>query len=125
MHLTKIALFQSCLQLVFAELIKHLSEVSLVLILIVLIHQFIIEIHQHEPVNIPMHHGIHQTLEDTGGITQPQWQNSALKQAILCNKGSLFTATRRRTHLVIAKSIAVRHVACDSLSKRSSILDTW
>ena len=72
------------------------------LILIVATDQNIVKVHQNKLVNIPMHNRIHQALEGTGGITQPQWQCHVLKQAIPSYKSSFLTIARCQTHLVIA-----------------------
>ena len=43
----------------FAKSVKHLVEVRLVLILSVAKYENIVQIHQHEIINVPMHNGIH------------------------------------------------------------------
>ena len=45
-HLSKLALFKFCLQLVFMESVKHLVEVNFVLIFIIAIDQNIVKVHQ-------------------------------------------------------------------------------
>ena len=75
----------------FAKSVKHLVEVRLVLILSITKHEYIVQIHQHEIINVPMHNGIHETLKGAWGVTKPKQQNSVLKQAIAHNKGSFIT----------------------------------
>ena len=62
----------------FTKLVKRLAEVKLVLILSVAKHENIIQIHQYEIIDAPMHNGIHETLEGTWGITKPKRQNRVL-----------------------------------------------
>ena len=85
----------------FAKLVKHLAEVGLVLILIVAKNENVVQIHQNEIIDIPMHNRVHELLEGTWGITKPKWQNRVLKQAILHNKGSLFTCIWCKSNLVV------------------------
>ena len=47
----------------FAKSVKHLPEVRLVLILSIAKHENIVQIHQNEIVNVPMHNGIHEMWE--------------------------------------------------------------
>ena len=47
----------------FAKSVKHLAEVRLVLILIIAKNKNIVQIHQNEIINVPMHNGIHEMLE--------------------------------------------------------------
>ena len=42
----------------FTESVKYLAEVRLVLILSVAKHENIVQIHQHEIIDVPMHNGI-------------------------------------------------------------------
>ena len=48
----------------FANLVKHLAEVRLVLILSVAKHENIIQIHQHKIIDVPMHNRIHGYIND-------------------------------------------------------------
>ena len=45
------------------KLVKHLAEVSLVLILSVAKHKDIIQVHQNKVIDVPMHNGVHEVLE--------------------------------------------------------------
>ena len=94
MRLAKVTFLEFGLQFVLTESIKHLAEVKFVLVLIVAIYQDIVQIHQNELVNEPMHNRIHQTLEGTGGVTQAQRQNRILKQAIPSYKRGFLAITR-------------------------------
>ena len=49
----------------FVKLVKHLAEVRLVFILSVAKHENIVQIYKHEIISVPMHNGIHETLEGT------------------------------------------------------------
>ena len=80
-----------------AKLAKHLAEVRLMLILSVAKHENVVQIHQHEIIDVPMHNGIHELWEGTWGVTKPKWENGVLKQAIMHYKSSLFTSGASRT----------------------------
>ena len=84
-----------------AKSVKHLAEVRLVLILSVAKHQNVIQIHQNEIINVPMHNGIHESLEGIWGVTQSKWQNCVIKQAISRYKGSFLTCIWCRSNLVV------------------------
>ena len=85
----------------FAKLVKHLVEVRFVLILSFAKHENIVQIHQHEIIDVPMHNRIHETLKGAWGVTQPKWLNSVLKQAIRHYKGSFFTCISCKSNLVV------------------------
>ena len=61
------------------KLVKHLVEVKLVLILIVAKSKNIVQIHQNKVVDVPMHNGVHKTLEGTWCIAEPKRQNHIFK----------------------------------------------
>ena len=63
----------------FAKLVKHLAEVRLVLILIVAKNRNVVQIHQNEIIDVPMHDGVHELLEGTWCIAKPKWQNRVFK----------------------------------------------
>ena len=63
----------------FAQLVKHLAEVRLVLILIIAKNENVVQIHQNKVVNVSMHNGVHKTLEGTLCIAEPKRQNRILK----------------------------------------------
>ena len=54
-HLTKLTFFQFSLKFVCAKSVKHLAEVRFLLILSVAKHENIIQIHQYEIIDVPMH----------------------------------------------------------------------
>ena len=78
-HLTKFTFFQLGLQLMFTKSVKHLAEVSLVLILDVAKNENIVQIHQDKVVDVPMHNGVHKMLEGTWCIAEPKRQNHIFK----------------------------------------------
>ena len=78
-HFAKFTFFQFSLKFMFAKLVKHLAEVRLVLILCVAKNENVVQIHQHEIINVPMHDGIHESLEGTWRISEPKWQNCVFK----------------------------------------------
>ena len=53
-----------------AKLVKHLAEVRLVLILIVAKSKNAVQIHLNEIINVPMHNGVHESLEGTWCIAK-------------------------------------------------------
>ena len=63
----------------FAKLVKHLAEVRLVLILIVAKNKNVVQIHQNEIIDVPMHNGVHKMLEGTWCIAEPKRQNCIFK----------------------------------------------
>ena len=63
----------------FAKLVKHLAEVRFVLILGVAKNENVVQIHQHEIIDVPMHNGIHELLEGTWCIAKPKLQNRVFK----------------------------------------------
>ena len=63
--LTKFAFFQFSLKFMLAKSVKHLAEVRLVLILVVTKNENVIQIHQDKVVDVPMHNGVHVSLEGT------------------------------------------------------------
>ena len=85
----------------FVKSVQHLAEVRLVLILSVAKHENIVQIHQHKIISAPKHNGINEILEGAWCITQPKWQDSVLKQAIPCYKGSFFTCIWCKSNLVV------------------------
>ena len=85
----------------FAKLVKQLAEVRLVLILSMAKHENIVQIHQHEIIDVPMHNGIHEKLEGACCIAQPKQQYSVLKQATMQYKGGSFTCIRCKLNLVV------------------------
>ena len=87
-----------------AQLVKYLAEVRLVLILSIAKHENIVQIHQHQIINVPMHNGIHEMLEGTWCIIQPKGQNSVLKQAITHYIGCIFACIWCKTNLVVTAS---------------------
>ena len=85
----------------FVKSVKHLAEVRLMLILIVAKNKNVIQIHQNEIINVPMHNGVHELLEGTWGIAKPKRPNRIFKQAISHDKGSFFTCIRCKSNLVV------------------------
>ena len=85
----------------FAESVKHLAEVKLVLVLVVAKNENIVQIHQNKVVDVAMHYGIHKTLEGTWGVTEPKWQNRIFKQAISRYESRFFTCIRCQSNLVV------------------------
>ena len=63
----------------FAKSVKHLAEVRLVLILIVAKNENVIQIHQDEIIDAPMHNGDRKSLEGTWCIAKPKRQNRIFK----------------------------------------------
>ena len=61
------------------KLVKHVVAVRLVLIFGVAKHQNTVQIHQNKVVNVPMHNGVHKTLEGTWCIAEPKRQNRIFK----------------------------------------------
>ena len=62
----------------FAKSVKDLAEVRLVLVFSVAKHENIVQIHQHEIIDVPMHNRIDEMLEGAWCIAQSRWQNSVL-----------------------------------------------
>ena len=61
-----------------AKSVKLLAEVRVVLVLSVAKNENIVQIHQNKVVDVPMHNGVHESLEGTWGITKPKRQNRVL-----------------------------------------------
>ena len=78
-RLTKFTFFQFSLKFMFAKSVKHLSEVRLVLILVVAKNENVVQIHQNKVIDVPMHNGVHKTLQGTWCIAEHKWQNHIFK----------------------------------------------
>ena len=85
----------------FTKLVKHLSKVRLVLILIVAKNENLVQIHQNEIINVPMHNGVHESLEGTWCIAEPKWQNRVFKYSISHYKSSFLTCIQCKSNLVV------------------------
>ena len=55
-----------------AKSVKHLAEVSLVLVLIVTKHEDVTQIHQNKVINLTMHNRVHEILKGSWCIAQPK-----------------------------------------------------
>ena len=63
----------------FTKSVKYLAEVRLVLILVVAKNKNVVQIHQNKVVDVPMHNGVHKTLEGIWCIAEPKRQNGIFK----------------------------------------------
>src|SRR3954468_15088637 len=100
----KLTLAELGIQLVLPELLQYQTQMCLMLLLILGIHQYIINEHHNEFIQELHKHLVHHIHEVCRSISQSKGHNSILIQPIPCSKGCLRNIPLSNLQLMITRT---------------------
>src|ERR1044071_5035492 len=100
----KLTLAELGIQFVLPELLQYQTQMCRMLLLILGIHQYIINEHHNEFIQELHKHLVHHIHEVCMSISQSKGHNGILKQPIPCSKSSLRNILLPNLHLMITRT---------------------